>query len=158
MSPKVRFGFFALIIFLALPARAAVPPQTEKPLTQPQLMDLVKARMETSDLVKLIREHGIDFDLTADCLQALRKAGAQEPVIQALDAARPKPLTKEQILELLTGHVPSARAATLVKQRGIDFVADEAYLETVRLAGADDALISALHEASKGVMWELHVT
>lgn len=158
MSPKVRFGFLALIIFLALPGRARASPQTEKPLTQSQLMDLVKAGMETSDLVKLIREHGIDFDLTADCLQALRKAGAQERVIQALDAARPKPLTKEQILELLTGHVPSARAATLVKQRGIDFVTDEAYLETVRLAGADDALISALREASKAVMWELYVT
>ena len=121
-------------------------------------MDLVKAGMETPELVKLIHEHGIDFDLTDDYLQALRKAGAQEPVIQALRAARPKPLTKEQVLQLVAGHVPSQRAATLVKQHGIDFLPDEEYLETLRLAGADDTLIAALREAGEAVTAELVVT
>ena len=122
MSPRSRHRVFVLIVCLALPLPAAAPPQTEKPVTETQLMELVKAGMETADLVKLIHEHGIDFNLTADYLEALCKAGAQEPVIQALRAARPEPLTQEQILELLAGHVPSERAATLVKQLGIDFV------------------------------------
>jgi formylglycine-generating enzyme required for sulfatase activity len=81
----------------------------------------------------------------------LRSAGAQEAVIQALRAARPKPLSKEQVLQLVAGHVPSERTATLVRQHGIDFVADEAYFDTLRLAGGTDQLISALREASKAL-------
>jgi len=136
---------------------ATAPPQAQKPLTKDQVMGLAKAGMETPELVKLIREHGIDFDLTDDYLQALRQAGAQELVIQALRAARPKPLTNEQVLQLLAGHVPSERAAALVRQHGIDFLADEQYFEMVRLAGGDDALMAALREASKAVAGELVV-
>jgi formylglycine-generating enzyme required for sulfatase activity len=146
------------MIFLAVMAQPVTPQRAEKPLAKSQLMDLVKAGMETPELVKLIREHGIDFDLTDDYLQALRSAGAQEPVIQALRAARPKPLNKEQVLELLAGHVPSERAAALVKQHGVDFQADDQYLDTLRLAGADDTLIAALREASQVVTAELVVT
>jgi formylglycine-generating enzyme required for sulfatase activity len=120
-------------------------------------MNLVKAEMPTPQLVKLIHEHGIDFDLTDDYLQALRSAGAQDPVIQALRAARPKPLTEEQVMKLVAGGVPPERAATLVKQHGIDFVADEEYLKTLRLAGADDTLIAAVREAGKAVTAELVV-
>jgi formylglycine-generating enzyme required for sulfatase activity len=43
----------------------------------------------------------------------------------------------------------SERAAMLVKQHGIDFVPDETYFETLRLAGGTDQLIAALREASK---------
>ena len=39
----------------------------------------------------------------------------------------------------------------LVKHHGIDFVADERYLQTLRVAGGDDALIAALREASAAV-------
>jgi hypothetical protein len=51
------------------------------------------------------------FELIDDYLQALRNAGAQEEVIQALRAARPKPLTREQVGKLVAGGVPSERAA-----------------------------------------------
>ena len=143
------------VILFALIARAAVPPQASKPLAQGQIMDLVSAGMESSDLVKVIRDHGIDFDLTDDYLESLRKAGAPESVIQALQAARPKPLTRGQVLQLLTGHVPSQRAASVVKDHGIDFLADEQYLDTLRIAGADDTLLSALRAASARLMGEL---
>jgi formylglycine-generating enzyme required for sulfatase activity len=144
----MKLCFLMLMMFLAVMAQPVTPQRAEKPLAKAQLMDLVKAGMETPELVKLIREHGIDFDLTDDYLQALRNAGAQEPVIQALRAARPKPLTQEQVLQLLAGHVPSERAAALVKQHGVDFQVDDQYLDTLRLAGADDTLIAALREAS----------
>jgi formylglycine-generating enzyme required for sulfatase activity len=153
----MKLRFLILILFLAVTATPAFPPQAQKPLTRDQVMDLVNAHMEAPDLVKLIHEHGIDFDVTEDYVQALRNAGVEAPVIQALRAARPKPLTKGQVLELVAGHVASERAATLVKQHGIDFVADEAYLETLRLAGGDDVLIAALREAGKTVTAELLV-
>jgi len=147
-----------LIMFLAVIAQPAGPQQGNGPLGKDQVMDLLKAGMETPELVKLIHEHGIDFDLSDDYLEALRQAGAQDAVIQALRAARPKPLTKEQVLQLVAGHVPSQRAATLVKQHGINFLPDERYLATLRLAGADDTLIAAVREASKTLTAELVVT
>jgi hypothetical protein len=153
---KLKF-FIPLIVFLTVVAVPGRPQQAEKPLTKDQVMGLAKAGMETPELVKLIHEHGIDFDLADDYLQALRQAGAQEPVIQALRAARPKPLTKEQVLQLVAGHVPSQRAAALVGQHGIDFLPDEQYFEMLRLAGANDELIAALREASAAVAGQLVV-
>jgi formylglycine-generating enzyme required for sulfatase activity len=145
-----------MMIFLAVLAPAAFPQQ--EPLTQAQVMELVKAKMETPELVQLVHEHGINFDLTDDYLASLRKAGAEEPVIEALRAARPKVLSKEQVLQLVAGHVPSARAAMLVKQHGIDFLPDEEYLKTLRLAGGDDELIDIVREAGKAVTADLVVT
>jgi formylglycine-generating enzyme required for sulfatase activity len=153
---KLKF-FVVLTVFLAVVAQPARLQQAQKPLTKEQVIGLAKAGMETPELVKLIHEHGIDFDLTDDYLQALRQAGAQEPVIQALHAARPKPLTKEQVLELLAGHVPSERAAALVRQHGIDFLPDEQYFEMLRLAGADDTLIAAVRAAGEAVTAQLEI-
>lgn len=153
----MKLRFFILIVFLAAIAVAALPQQPNKPLGKEQIADLVKAGMETPDLVRLIREHGVSFDLTEDYLQSLRDGGAQPPVIQALRDARPKPLSKEQVLQLMAGHVPNKRAAALVTQRGIDFLVDDQYLDTLRLAGADDNLISTLQEASAALMADLLV-
>jgi hypothetical protein len=153
----MKLRFLILIMFLAVAAGVGVPQQTQGPLSKTQVMALVKAGMETPELVDLIRQHGIDFDLTDDYLQALGKAGAEEPVIQALRAARPTPLTKDQVLKIVAGHVPIERAVVLVTQRGIDFLADEEYLNTLRLAGADDTLITAVREASAAVTAELVV-
>ena len=154
----MKLCFVILTIFLAVFAQPAMAQQAIPPLTKDQVMDLVKAGMGSPELVKLIQEHGVGFDLTDDYLQGLRGAGAQEQVIQALGAAaRPKPLNKEQVLRLVAGGVPSRRAVILVQQRGIDFAADQHYLETLRLAGADDELIAALREASKAVQADLVV-
>ena len=153
----MKLRFLILMVFLAVIAQPALSQEANKPLGKDQVTDLVKAGMETPELVKLIREHGVDFDLTDDYLQGLRNAGAKEPVIQALRAARPKPLSKEQVLQLVAGHVPSARATMLVEQRGINFLPDEGYLNTLRLAGADDTLIAALRAASAAVTGELTV-
>jgi formylglycine-generating enzyme required for sulfatase activity len=153
----MRFRFLILMMLLAVIAQSATPQHTREPLSRNQVMALVKAGMETPELVKLIHEHGIGFDLTDDYLQALRQVGAQEPVIQALRAVRPKPLTQEQVLQLVVGHVPSEHAAALVKQRDIDFLPDEEYLKTLRLAGANDTLIAALREASAAASLQLVV-
>jgi formylglycine-generating enzyme required for sulfatase activity len=146
--------------FAAILAVSAAPPQAGPPLTKGEVMNLVKFGMNSADLVKKIKDLGIDFEPTDEYLEALRKAGAQEAVIQALNQARPKalkPLTQEQVGQLVAGGVPSERAETLVKQHGIDFLADEEYLRSLRLAGADDTLIAALREAGKAVTAELVV-
>ena len=59
------------MIFLGMTAGVGVSQQTQGPLSKNQVMALVKAGMETPELVELIHEHGIDFDLTDDYLQAV---------------------------------------------------------------------------------------
>jgi formylglycine-generating enzyme required for sulfatase activity len=138
-----------LTVFLALVVDRALPQQANPPLTKDQVVDLVKFGMDGAELAKRIKERGIDFEPSDDYFEALRKAGAQEPVLQALREVKPKPLTREQVGKLVAGGVPSERAAALVKQHGIDFQADEQYFDTLRLAGADDTVIAALRKASK---------
>jgi formylglycine-generating enzyme required for sulfatase activity len=149
-SPRrfMKLRFLILILFLAVVTPPALPQQPQQPLTKGQVMNLVKYGMSGPDLAEKIKKLGIDFDPTDDYIQALRNAGAQDVVIQALGAARPKPLTQDQVGKLVAGGVPSERAAMLVKQRGIDFLADEEYLNTLRLAGGNDTLIAAVREAS----------
>jgi formylglycine-generating enzyme required for sulfatase activity len=154
----MKFKFLAaLLLLLAVAGQPARPQEAAKPLNKNQVMELVKAGMESAELAEKVKQLGIDFDLTDDYLQALRKAGAQDVLIQALRAARPMPLTKEQILELVAGHVPSQRAAALVKQHGIDFSPDQEYLQTLRVAGAEEELLAALRDAAAAVEAELLV-
>jgi formylglycine-generating enzyme required for sulfatase activity/transcriptional regulator of met regulon len=143
----MKLRFLLLIVLVAVIGRPALPQQPEKPLTKDQVMELVKAEMDNSQLAKLVRERGIDFEPTDDDVQALRKAGAQDVLIAALHAVKPQPLTRDQVLHLVAGGVPLERAVMLVRQRGIDFLGDEEFLSTLRLAGADDTLIAALREA-----------
>jgi hypothetical protein len=140
----------------AVGTRASIP-QSDKPLSSSQIMELVKAGMGSEELAKHIAELGIDFEPSEDYLEALKKAGAGDAVIRSLRNGRPKPLTREQLLQLLAGGVPSHRAAALVKQHGIDFPIDDAYLQTLRVAGADDEVIAAVRAASAAVVADLFV-
>lgn len=143
----MKLRVLVAVIFLAVVGRPALPQQDNQPLTKSEVLDLVKFGMDSVELAKKVKDRGIDFEPTADYLDALRKAGAQEPVIQAL-REKPKPLTKQQVGELVVGGVPSERGAALVRQRGIEFEADEQYLDTLRVAGADASLLDALRTAS----------
>jgi formylglycine-generating enzyme required for sulfatase activity len=153
----MKLRFLILIVFLAVVVQPALPQEANGPLGKDQVLDLVKFGLDSGELAKRIKEHGIDFEPTDDYFETLRKAGAQESVIQAIREVKPKPLTREQVGKLVAGGVPSQRAVMLVKQHGIDFVADARYLQTLRVAGGDDELIAALREASAAVKGELVV-
>jgi formylglycine-generating enzyme required for sulfatase activity len=153
----VKACFFILIITLAVIARPASPPQGGKPLTKEEIMGLVKAGMDNTQLAKAVRERGIDFEPTDDYVEALRKAGAQDELIRALHAVKPQPFTKDQVLQLVAGGVPSQRAAALVTQRGIDFLPDEQYLDMLHTAGGDDTLLAAVREAGAAATGKLVV-
>jgi formylglycine-generating enzyme required for sulfatase activity len=153
----MKLRFLIQIILLAFFAQAGLPQQANPPLTKDQVMDLVKFGMDSTELAKRIKERGIDFEPTDDYLESLRKAGVQEPVIQAIRELKPKPLTREQVGKLIAGGVPSERAAALVKQHGINFEINDKYLDTLRVAGAGDTLIAALRKASTAVPAELVV-
>jgi hypothetical protein len=147
----MKLRFLMLVILVAVTASLAGPPQAQKPLTKEEVMGLVRAGMDNTQLAKAVRERGIDFEPTEDYVQALRKAGAQDELIAALRTVKPQPLTKEQVLQLVAGGVPNQRAAMLVQQRGLDFLADEQYLDMLRVAGGDATVIAAVREASAAI-------
>ena len=58
-----------------------------------------------------------------------------------------KPLDKVQVLALLAGGVSSQRVSMLVQERGISFDSTNDYLETLKVAGAEDVLVAELKTA-----------
>lgn len=59
-----------------------------------------------------------------------------------------KPLNRVQILGLVEGGVSNRRVESLISERGIDFEPATQYVEMLREAGADEALITALRSAA----------
>jgi formylglycine-generating enzyme required for sulfatase activity len=58
-----------------------------------------------------------------------------------------KPLSQQQVMELITGSVPSPRVAELIQENGIDFEPTEEYMASLREAGAEPVVIDALRAA-----------
>ncbi len=71
-----------------------------------------------------------------------------EALPQAAGAEKLPPLSKQQLLDLVSAGVSSQRAAELIRDRGIDFQADDDYIRTLQRDGATDVLISALRKIS----------
>ncbi len=67
--------------------------------------------------------------------------------LAAIPQTTKKPLTKEQVMELVKGSVHSARVADLVRENGIDFGPTEDYFHALTSAGAEQVLIDALRDA-----------
>ena len=72
-----------IAVIVTLPARAQ-----QKPFTQDQVQALVRSGLGDESGAKLIGERGIDFAATEDFLQSLKTAGANEPFLEALRAAK----------------------------------------------------------------------
>jgi tetratricopeptide (TPR) repeat protein len=143
------------LLMLAMGMAFALPAWAEqKPFTRDQVQGLVRDGLGDESGAKLIEQRGIDFTPGEDFLQSLKVAGAGEPFLQALRAAKhpgpattEKPFNEVQVLVLLAGQVPSQRVAMLVKERGLDFAPQQDYLDAVGLAGGDDVLIIGLASA-----------
>ena len=147
--PVVTILMLIIAVILPLPMRAQ-----QKPFTQEQASNMVRAGLGDESGAKLIEQRGIDFAPAEDLLQNLKAAGASEAFLKALRSAKPpepasakKPLNQVQVFALLAGGVPSHRVTMLVQERGIDFEPTDDYLQEVRLAGGEDELISALKGA-----------
>jgi len=83
----MKSRYLILIVLLSAAALVAAPQLTKKPLSKDQVMDLVKGSVPSARVAELVRQNGIDFEPTDDYLHALRGAGAEPAVIEALRAA-----------------------------------------------------------------------
>jgi hypothetical protein len=105
-----------------------LPPQEQqKPFTQEQVSNMVRAGLGDDSGAKLIEQRGIDFAPSEDFYQTLKAAGASEAFLNALRSAKlpgpasaKKPINQVQVFALLAAQVPSHRVAMLVKERSIE--------------------------------------
>ncbi len=66
---------------------------------------------------------------------------------QTVSRSNGKSVSKENILSLLKGGVPSARVAQIVGERGINFVPSDDDIKEIRAAGGGDDLVDGLAKA-----------
>ena len=83
-QPYVTILLLVIPTILTLPLRAQ-----QKPFTQGQVSNIVRAGLGDDSGAKLIEQRGIDFAPAEDFLQPLKAAGASEAFLNALRAARP---------------------------------------------------------------------
>ncbi|MGD1101115.1 MAG: PEGA domain-containing protein [Terriglobia bacterium] len=69
--------------------------------------------------------------------------------VRAAAAQNGKPLSQQEVLELLEGGVPSARVSSIVDDRGINFRFTDEIEQKVRDAGGADDVVAALRRASQ---------
>ena len=120
---------------------------SREPLNKDMLSHLVGAGADSAKLAQAVQERGIDSALSSEDLDGLKQLGANEALLRALREANPRPLNSDQVLKLVTGGVARERAATLVKRRGVDFNPTDEYMETLRIAGADEELLQTIRDS-----------
>jgi len=116
----------------------------EKPFTEQQVLDMVRAGLGNDSGTKLIMQRGIDFTPTQDFLKHLKSAGAKDVFIKALRAN--KPLSQQQVSDMVRAGVGEATGAQMITQRGIDFAPTEDYIQSLKAAGAKDVFLKAVRE------------
>ena len=80
--PVVTILMLIIAVILPLPLRAQ-----QKPFTQEQVSNMVRAGLGDDSGSKLIEQRGIDFAPSDDFYQTLKAAGASEAFLKALRAA-----------------------------------------------------------------------
>jgi len=73
----------SLLLFV-LSATLLALGQTKKPLTNNDVVQMVKAGFDEATIVKAIQANETNFDASVDALVALRTAGASKPIIDAM--------------------------------------------------------------------------
>src|SRR5258708_6220957 len=130
-------------ILVALMTANVARMQGKKPYDQGTLLRVVQLNaLPTSEVVEKINERGVDFQMTSQIESDFRSAGARPEVIQAMranyrratappaDETRPNttrpstnvpagpPLSKNEIITMLQGGLPTMRVEQFVEARG----------------------------------------
>jgi len=134
--------FFMLATALAFPLPAWAQ---QKPFTQEQVGNMVRAGLGDDSGAKLIEQRGIDFAPAEDFMQSLKAVGASEAFLKALRAAMP--YTEEQVSNMVRAGLGDDPGAKLIRQRGIVFAPTKDFLQRLKAAGGSEAFLKALRAA-----------
>ncbi|MBL8227302.1 MAG: hypothetical protein JNL98_02445 [Bryobacterales bacterium] len=159
-----------LLVLLAVSLFAA---DSNPPITRDALEETLRTRKASApELVHFVKLRGVDFRLTPEIEQQLRKVGAHPDLLMAIKSnyrgagvlpkslapASPassrsvasKPLTKAEVVTLLQVETPGNRIVDLAKQRGLGFRITPDVTDELKAAGADTKLLAALVKYTPG--------
>ena len=83
----MRSVCLALFLFIGSGIVGEVPANAQKPLSGSQLQQLLRAGMDSEHLANVVKERGVDFEVTGDSLVSLRQAGAEPVLLRSLGDA-----------------------------------------------------------------------
>jgi hypothetical protein len=86
-------GFLAFMLLTAPDVRAA---QSGKPLTQPEVLQLLQGGVPSSRVTEIVDDRGIDFEFTQEIEQEVRDAGGGDDVVAALRRASQRRASSDQ--------------------------------------------------------------
>jgi len=120
----MRLRLLVLISVIAIVGVGLASPQSHKPLTQEEILELTRNYVPSQELAGLIQQNGINFAPSEDFLKAVREAGGDETLITALRAAKPA-------RALSSSGTPDASDAQLKQllARGAELRKDKNYAE-----------------------------
>ena len=102
-------------------------------------------KVEVNDRGPRVRSRSLDLSPAA-----AQRIGLSDPGVARVKVTPVrKPLSENDLLKLLAGGVYSARIATLVRKRGINFNPTDRDLQSLHRAGADNELERAVVDASQ---------
>lgn len=141
---RLRNALTLLVLSLGLVFAQPAQGQQDPPFTEQQILDMVKAGLGNDAGAKLVTQRGIAFEPSRVFLLRLKAAGAKAGFLKALHSN--KPLTQQQVNEMVRAGVGDDSGAQMVKQRGLDFAPTEEYLQTVKSGGAKESFVKALRD------------
>ena len=161
-----------LIVLLAawlglLASGAAAQQYKGSPVTKTRLINVLQSKsLQTREIVAVVKNNGVDFQLSAAIETELTAAGARPAVIEAVRGnyrsaqtavaannnssaknnpiAGGEPLTKPAIITLLNNRVTDAQVQKNVKSRGVAFQISPVIAKEIKAAGGSDQLVGLL--------------
>jgi hypothetical protein len=136
-----RLAALGLAVFLwSAPPTAAQEPAADDPLTKAGLLrQLVFGELSETELAAEVRRRCLSFEPTATDIEDLRRVGATEPIVAAVErCARPRssPPTSTRSGEVpARDAAPSAPAAAIEEARAIEAVFEPEALVVIESAG-----------------------
>jgi hypothetical protein len=115
--------FSCLLVVLAFvsPARAVAP--VPRPLTESEILHLLKGKIPASGLISRIHQDKISFAMTKPVIEQLKTAGATQPVLEALRDAQPVGLVWSRPAQFTLSEEAFVEVTPLVAEGGHDYLA-----------------------------------
>ncbi len=170
---KLQTLWLPVVLSVILASGAAAQQYVGSPVTKPRLISVLRSKsLQTRDIVKIINESGVNFQINSSTETELIAAGARPQVIEAARAnyrapvnsgtKNTKPLnsgnnvssgnsgavTKANLLRILRGKTMSNGAIVdLIEKNGVNFETTSAVERELTAAGASPIVVAAVKDA-----------
>ena len=167
-------ALLSVVMSFVLLSSAAAQQYVGSPVTKPRLISVLRSKsLQTRDIVKIINESGVNFQMNGSTESELVAAGARPQVIEAARSNYRAPVsnsanknnkpaninnsgnssnsgavTKQNLLRILRGKTMSNGAIVdLIEKNGVNFETTSAVEKELTAAGASPVVVAAVKSA-----------